>query len=179
MKDRPYDKERLKHLIHYVIWKVGARPGFGATKLYKSAWFSDARTYILHGHSITGAPYIREKHGPIPKYGIAVRNELAKENAIKQWQHGGKGEWHFKAVTPPEPTWFSEEERKCIDYWSVHIASDHTAASISDESHDYAWEIAPMGEVLPFYSTLAERIRDPNDEELSRMRQRVEALGLH
>jgi hypothetical protein len=179
MADRPYDKERLKHLIHYVIWKVGARSGFGATKLYKSAWFADAKTFLLTGKSITGAPYIREKFGPIPKHGYPLRLELAKQHIISQWQLPGDGEWHFKALVPPESAWFTDNERKCIDHWSMLIADKHTAASISDESHDYAWQIAPMGETLPFYSVLAERIRDPDGDELIRMRKKAEALGLH
>ncbi|MCQ1574074.1 Panacea domain-containing protein [Neorhizobium galegae] len=179
MADRPYDKERLKHLIHYVIWKVGARAGFGATKLYKAAWFSDAKTFLLTGKSITGAPYIREKYGPIPKHGFPIRLELMQDGVISQWQLPGSDEWHFKALVPPAPEWFATDERKCIDHWSALIADKHTAASISDESHDYAWHIAPMGEVLPIYSILAERIRDPNDEELDRMRKKAEALGLH
>jgi hypothetical protein len=67
MADRIYDRNRLKNLIHYVIWVAGARANFGATKLYKIAWFSDARQFVLSGKSITGAPYLREKHGPIPR----------------------------------------------------------------------------------------------------------------
>lgn len=178
MADRPYDKERLKRLIHYVIWKVGARAGFGATKLNKASWFSDAKSYVLTGKSITGAPYIREKWGPIPKHGFSVRLELARDGLISQWQNPGSDEWHFKSVVPPSPHWFTDEERKCIDHWATVIADKHTASSISEQSHDYAWHIAPMGEELPFYSVLAERIRDPDDSETARMLKRAEALGL-
>ena len=177
MADRPYDKERLKHLIHYVIWKAGARPDFGATKLYKAAWFSDARSFVLLGQSITGAQYIREKHGPIPRYGMQVRAELASVGYVSQFQDD-KGHWHFKAILPASGDWFSDKERENIDYWVKHIAEDHTAATISDQSHDLGWEIAKMGEVLPFHSVLASRIREPNDDEMAWAKKRAKELGL-
>jgi hypothetical protein len=59
-----------------------------------------------------------------------------------------------------------------------HIAEDHTAESISDESHDYAWEIAKMGEPLPYYSFLASRLRDPTEDELRKARGRTGSLGI-
>ncbi|PZV37480.1 Panacea domain-containing protein [Mesorhizobium kowhaii] len=180
MTDRAYDKSRLKSLIHYVIWAAGARPNFGATKLYKIAWFADARRFVLSGQSITGAPYIREKHGPIPRHGMAIREELVKDGAIQQWQDRQRdfSNWKFKALVPPNVNAFTSEEKSVIDYWIKHIDEDHTAASISEQSHNYGWEIARMGEVIPFHSLLAERVREPNDEELEWAKQAVKRIRL-
>jgi hypothetical protein len=180
MTDRAYDRTRLKNLIHYVIWVAGARPNFGATKLYKVAWFADARRFVLAGKSITGAPYIREKHGPIPRDGMSIREELVREGAIQQWKdrHFNHEGWKFEALTPPNANTFTEDERQVIDYWIRHIDADHTATSISDHSHNYGWEIARMGEVIPFHSLLAERVREPNDEELEWAREAVKRIRL-
>lgn len=79
---------------------------------------------------------------------------------------------------PPDVSGFSTEEIRNVDYWIDHIDKDHTAQSISDESHDYAWEIAKMGEELPLHAVLASRIRDPNDQELERLRRRAQEKGL-
>ncbi|MBW9054844.1 Panacea domain-containing protein [Rhizobium mesosinicum] len=177
MADRPYDKERLKHLIHYVIWKVGARPGFGATKLYKTAWFSDAKSFVLLGKSITGAQYLRQKYGPIPKYGMQVRSELTEMGYIAQ-SKDADGHWQFRSLIPPKREWFSAGELEHIDYWADHIANNHTAASISEESHDLGWEIAKMNEVLPFHSVLVSRIREPNERQMEWARRRARELGL-
>lgn len=177
MADRAYDIDRLKNLIYLVIWEAGARANFGATKLYKVAWFSDARQFVLNGELITGAPYVREKFGPIPKDGIVVRNRLAKERAIEQWRGTG-GEWVFKALAPPDSNMFTREELGTIRYWVDHIDKDHTATSISDLSHDYGWDIAKIGEALPFHAFLASRGREPNAEERSRMRAKARELNL-
>jgi len=180
MADREYDRARLKSLIHYVIWVAGARPYFGAIKLYKVLWFSDAKSFILNGKSITGAPYIREKFGPIPRDGMQIRCELVNDGLISQWQNHRAGDlgWHFKAIVGPNVSWMAPNERQLVQYWINHISEDHTAESISDASHDYGWTIARMGERLPFFSILAERVRDPSEEEMLWAKQRAKELGL-
>jgi hypothetical protein len=180
MKDRAYDPDRLKDLIHYVIWAAGARPNFGAVKLYKVLWFSDARSFILHGRSITGAPYVREKYGPIPRDGMKLRTQLADAGYIRQWQNRASGNlgWHFRSLVPPTISWLREDEKAQVNYWIKHISENHTAESISDETHDYGWSIAKMGERLPFHSILAERVRDPNSDELKWAKERAKGLGL-
>lgn len=47
-----FEREKFKRLFHYVVWKAGKKDGFGATKLYKVLWFSEARTYLLTGEPI-------------------------------------------------------------------------------------------------------------------------------
>ena len=177
MNDRAYDIERLKSLIHYVISAAGARANFGATKLYKVLWFAEARSFVLNGASITGAPYVRQKYGPIPKDGMIARVQLVAEQAIQQRQ-GANGEWIFQALAKPSPNFMTSAEKSQVDYWIRHIDEDHTAMSISEESHDYGWEIAEIGERLPFYSVLAQRARGPNESEMEWARSRAKELGL-
>ena len=60
------------------------------------------------------------------------------------------------ALTKPDVSMFSLDELKSVDYWINHIDKEHTAASISDHSHDYAWDIAKMGEESPLFAVLKE-----------------------
>jgi hypothetical protein len=177
MTDRTYDIERLKSLIHYVVSVAGARANFGAVKLNKVLWFSDARCFVLYGASITGAPYQRQKYGPIPRDGMAARDHLVAENAISQWRGTG-GEWVFKALVKPSMNFMNGNEKAQVDYWIRHIDADHTAATISEESHDYGWDIAKIGENLPFHSVLAQRVRSPNSGEMEWAKSRAKELGL-
>lgn len=170
------DLERLKRLIHYVAWKAGKNDWFGATKLYKVLWFADARRFVLTKKPITGATYIREKYGPVPKYAMIARQQLEKEGAIRISKEGDLT--RFIALRSPDLSPFSTEELQIVDYWIRNIDENHTAGSISEESHDYAWDIAKMGEELPLYAVLANRIREPNDRELEKLRGRAKDLGL-
>ncbi|WP_137113337.1 Panacea domain-containing protein [Mesorhizobium sp. GR13] len=180
MPDRAYDRNRLKALVHYVIWKAGAHPDFGATKLNKIAWFSDAKSYVLTGQSITGAPYTRQEHGPVPRDIMPIRDQLVSDGAIKQWKDRkySKPVWCFRSLQTPDQNAFSSNERKTIDYWIDTIVKEHTAESASELSHDYGWEIAKMGETLPFYSVLAERVRAPVGEELEWAKKTAREMGL-
>ncbi len=180
MPDRSYEPERLATLFHYVISRIGGRAGFGATKLYKIAWFSDARQFMLTGQSITGAEYIKEEFGPIPKMARAIRSSLVASGSIKEWRDSQLfGEpWKFKALTQPNINLFSSEERAIIDFWIKNIDEQHTATSISELSHDYGWEIVGLKEHLPFSAFFADRIREPNEVESSWVKKRVSELGL-
>jgi hypothetical protein len=170
------DVEKLKRLVHYVAWKAGKRDWFGATKLYKVLWFADAREFVLRKKPITGAIYIREKYGPVPKHAMAVRAQLEKEGAIKITKQGKLT--RIVGLTQPDVSMFTAEELQTVDYWIEHIDKVHTAKSISAETHDYAWDIAKMGEELPLYAILANRVRDPDEPELRRLQRRAKELGL-
>jgi hypothetical protein len=175
-----FDRNRLKILLHYVVWKAGDKDGFGATKLYKVLWFSDARAYMLQGEPITGETYIREKYGPLPRHALSVIDELRAEGIIRTStdDYFGKTIRRFHSLRAPDKLSLNEREREIVDYWIEHIAEVHTADSISDQTHDYAWEIAGLGEEIPYHAIFATRIRDPEGEELEWASRRAKELGL-
>lgn len=175
-----FKREKFKDAMHYAIARAGAHDGFGAIKLYKILWFSDARMFQTRGKPITGADYVRRQFGPVPQLALPIRSELESEGRIKVWKStlGKVEQWCFRSLAPPNMSRFSNEERQTLDYWIKHIDEDHTGTSISDESHDYGWEIAKMGEILPMHAFLAERLREANDAELEWARGRVKQLGL-
>jgi hypothetical protein len=175
-----FDRDKFKALLHYVIWKAGDRDDFGATKLYKVLWFSDARAYMLFGEPITGESYVREKYGPMPRHVMACINELVADGAIRvsKSTYFNKSIRRFHAERVPDKLLINVEQRKIVEYWIGHIADEHTASSISEESHDYAWEIAKLGEELPYHAIFANRIRDPEGDELQWASNRAKELGL-
>jgi hypothetical protein len=162
-----FDQDKFKRLVHYVIAQAGAHAGFGATKLYKVLWFAEARRWVLTGRSISDEIFIREEHGPVPKHGMQTRTALVREGKIRQQKMAGAyGEWQFTSLKPPSLEGISLEERQTLDHWIRVVDKEHTAASISEKSHDYGWEIAKLGEPLPLHAVLAERRREPTVEEL-------------
>jgi hypothetical protein len=171
-----FDKAKFKLLVRYIAWKAGGRDWFGATKLNKVLWFSDARSFILSGQSITGATYIRQKYGPVPRQIMPIRTELEREGYIRIFEEGNLV--RLTADAKPDMSAFTKDELQTIDYWIEHIDKEHTAGTISDASHDYAWDIAKMGEELPFYAILANRIRDPSDQESEKFTNIAKAQGV-
>ena len=175
-----FDREKFKDAMHYVIAVAGSRPGFGATKLYKILWFSEARAFVLYNRPLFRAAFIREKFGPVPKAAMPIREELVGEGRVKIWKErfGRSEQWQFRSLRPPSLDRFNDQERGTLNFWIKHIDEDHTAASISEQSHDYGWEIAKMGEVLPLHACLAQRMRAPSENELHKARGRLGYLGL-
>ena len=171
-----FDPKKFKRLVHYIVWKVGKDAWFGATKLNKVLWFADARAYALTGQPITGETYTRGEFGPVPAHIMPVRAELVREKAIRITEEGKLT--RIVALAPAQQNWFSLTELQSIDWWAEHISKNHTAASISEETHDYAWEIAKMGEELPLYAYRVARIKEPSDEDLKRLKERAKELGI-
>jgi hypothetical protein len=146
-----------------------------------STRFCGSRTLerVLTGAPITGATYIRGKFGPVPRQFIPIRQELEQEGKISVIEpRSAYGHTQFGALEPPDITEFTAKERQEIDYWIQHIDEDHTANSISEQSHDYPWEIAQMGEEIPLYACFATRIREPTGKELEWATRVVEKLDL-
>jgi Protein of unknown function (DUF4065) len=171
-----FNREKFKRLVHYVIWKAGNRDWFGAVKLNKVLWFSDTEAFALTGEPITGARYIREKYGPVPKAVMPVRSELVREGTIRVWREG-KVERAIANIAPDMQP-FSSSEMAIIDWWIDHIATYESAESISQKSHDYTWQIAAMGEELPMVATFARRIREPTKDEMRLGKETAAKLGL-
>jgi len=171
-----FDRDKFKRLVHYIIWSAGKRDWFGAVKLNKVLWFADARLYALEGRSITGETYIRQKWGPVPKHVMPIRLELQQEGLVNIYQDGNLT--RFEALEQPHMVGFDPDELRSVDYWIDHIDRDHTAGTISEKSHDTAWELASMGEELPFFVYRVSRIEEPTEAQLDRLSKRAAALGL-
>jgi hypothetical protein len=174
------DVDKLKALTLYIIWRAGYREGFGATKLNKVLWFSDARHFVMYGKPITGATYLRERHGPVPERISELRNQLQSTGQISTWSepYFGGDITRFTTDAPPDTTMFTADELSVVDWWIKHVADEHSARSISELSHNYTWEIAGMGEAIPLYAVLASRIRAPLGQELDWAKAEAKRLGL-
>ncbi len=173
-----YDPAKFKVLVHYIIWRAGKSDWFGATKLNKGLWFADARQYTLTGRPITGETYTKNEFGPVPRHVMPVRAELETDGAIQITKEGRLT--RLVALREPNVEGFTDEELQTVNYWVDHIDQDHTAGTISKETHDYAWEIAPDGAELPLYALKATRIGEyePTDEDIERLKARAKELDL-
>lgn len=175
-----FDHEKFRSLVLYIIWKTSHRQGFGSTKLNKALWFAEARTFEAFGKPISGETFVRDKYGPRSTHLTEVCNELESNGLIEKFVERiyDYEAVRYRAFEPPATPAFTNEELGFVDWWIAFI-DKHTAASISDFSHDYGWEIAAMGEELPIYAFLASKIRAPEGEqEIEWAQKEAKRLGL-
>jgi Protein of unknown function (DUF4065) len=142
---------RLSDLVHYIIWRCDPAE-LGATKLNKICWYADLEYYRLTGRTITGADrYKRLQFGPAPKNVHMVIDALEREEkiAVASENYYGKPKTMFMARSRPDLTAFSGDEIATVDQIADVICSKHTAASISNASHDALWQEIELGEDIP------------------------------
>ncbi len=176
-----FDREKFKKAVHYIVWKCRPRAHkLGSTKLNKILWLADVRSYVLLRRPMMGATYIRESYGPVARELMPVRSEMEREGTITAWrdEFHGKPKDVFRTRAAPDLTAFSQEERQILNQMIEYVVEQHTAASISEESHDYVWEIAEMGEAIPYHAYFASRLREPNEKELAWANKEAHRLGL-
>lgn len=75
-------KEKFKDLLHYLIFRCGARNNVGKTVLYKLLYFSDFNFFELYEKSLTNESYRKLPRGPAPIHFDVAIDELIDEEKI-------------------------------------------------------------------------------------------------
>lgn len=151
-------KARFKALVHYILEKCDDPKKLGATKLNKVLWYADTFAFRSMGQTISGEThYLKRQFGPVPKKILAAISELKSEGKIlvRETEYFGKPKREFISLKNADTSKFTSEEIEIVDAVLGVICDHHTAASISDMSHDLIWEAAELGEEIPVYAVLA------------------------
>lgn len=169
MRSFDLDRDKFDRLVHYIISSCADPAQLGSTKLQKILWKSDTGTYKLEARPITGATYTKRNYGPATDEFWDSRERLKKSGMIDFWRDerfaGKLAKDVYKSLTKPDVSFLSEKEKMTVDFWIKEICTKHTAKSISDDTHGYAWEIAKLGEELPLYSVFVDDLPDEPDPE--------------
>jgi hypothetical protein len=141
---------RLGEVAHYVIAHC-APEKLGATKLNKVLWYSDVVFYRLYGRTITGQDaYEKRQYGPVPKNINSILGALRTQGKIKERQNptpaGPRREFVWLEPAPVEN--FTAEEIDILRNIMEHICEGHSAASISDLTHDALWDETEFGQEM-------------------------------
>ena len=159
------DMQKFQSLVHYICAQSPDRAKLGATKLNKILWYAERDAYLQLGHAITGAKFIKRQYGPVPAAIVPTLERLEAERAIiiRETVSYGKPKREFISMHAPDISGFAPEEISIVNAAISSICHFHTAASISNKSHDEAWELAEIGEELPLYTAFS--IAGEVDEE--------------
>ena len=153
------DRRKFEELILYISQQYASDPLYGTTRLNKVLYFADFLAYAKFGNPITGAEYIREKRGPVP------RPMRAPARVLTQMKGAGKLRLDetpsqllgkvITLVTPvplrePDLSVFSEDELGLIKDVVEHFRG-WRAGTISKYSHQFPqWHAVPLDETIPY-----------------------------
>lgn len=163
-----FNYEKFKNLVHYIC-HIANRDELGATKLNKILWYSDITSFINHGAPITGSVYIKREFGPVPRDILQVIDELSLESKIlirNVTLFSGKIRREFITLTEPDIRGFNASEISLVDGITHDICHHYTAESISDESHDKVWELAEIGEEIPYHAVYGAPLGEVTEEHI-------------
>jgi len=172
------DREKFKALIHYVCSQTPNRLSLGKTKLNKILWFSERNCY-LSGEPISQVPFIKMQFGPVPESIDKYLRELSESGnlLVQRTEWEGKPKYEFISLREPSLEGFSAKQVSIINRAIQLICSRHTAESISKASHDEAWDVAAMGERIPFYAAFGKR-GELSEDDLHWASLQLQELGM-
>jgi uncharacterized phage-associated protein len=146
------DRRKLKELMLYVSAQCASKHNFGSVILYKILYFSDHLAFGKLGQPITGADYMKEKHGPIPRTVYTAREELQAEGRleIREIKHG-RGTLHKPvAMATPDMTQFTDEEIALVDSVIERFRNSSTR-KVRRASHVlHAWKAYNISDTIPY-----------------------------
>jgi hypothetical protein len=167
--DKHINWDKFKALVHYICHKAEDSSVLGAIKLNKVLWYSDTIHYMVNGVSITGESYIKRQHGPVPRHVVKAIDELVSEQKIARGRvdYFGFVKTEFVAIKDASVNHFSAEEIRVIDESFEHVCLNHTARSISEETHGVVWDLAMIGEEMPYSTVFAANDGEVTEEDLA------------
>ena len=155
------NRHKLKLLVHYIVAKCENPSMLGSIKLNKVLWVSDLRAYVSWGQPITGEQYVKQQFGPVAST-VGIMNELQAEKKIvvRQREVYGHTKTDYIALVRPEniSEMFTAEEISLVDEAIDFVCLRHTAMGISAKTHDVIWELAEIGEQIPYEALWASRL---------------------
>ena len=169
--------KRLGELMLYVAKRCQFDPNFGGTKLNKILFYSDFCSFGRRGKPITGAEYVKQEFGPIPKRLVPVRQQLEqrKEAAVQKVDFLGREQQRLVALREPDLSLFTGEEIALVDE-VIEYLKGKTAKEVSELSHNRIWRVARLGHSIPYEAVFVSD-DNPTEGDIERGKELVQQHG--
>jgi hypothetical protein len=148
-----FDREKFKAVVHYIC--AACDPdSLGAVKLHKVLYFADMLHFAFHGTPITGSVYRKRPLGPTSDHVLGTLRDLERIGAIeiKDLYYFGYWKKHYVSKQTPDTSRLNQSERDLVDEVIDFVCRNNTAKTISEFSHNRAWERTNFGAELPYHS---------------------------
>lgn len=164
-----------------LILELAGEKGIGAVKLNKCLLINDALYNALHGKSLTGTTYIKDKYGPVPdKEARDIISQMIEERDIiiskKKWSPGKEETNH--ALSPGFKVSKESFEAEEINRLSqvVETIMKMSAEELSKATHDYEYRITKDHEEIDLSEIVSWKIEDASlsDDEYEKAKKTLE-----
>jgi hypothetical protein len=171
-----FNENKFNNLVHYICHQCEDTATLGATKLNKVLWFSDLYSYLMFGKPITGEKYVKRQHGPVPAHILRAIEKLEYDKKIvtRDSKYFGYNKRDYVSIKKPVLSEFNADEISLVGDMIDIICANHTACSISLTSHDKIWELAEIGEEIPYNTVFASHLGEINEEDIAWAQEQLE-----
>jgi len=168
------DMRRLEEAVLFICSTCRQEDRLGAVKLNKILYYSDMISFAQTGKPVTGATYVKRQRGPVPKEVVEAINNLkaTKRLETREVSIFDKTRREFEALDEAELKIFEHRELQLINDMIAAVCS-YDAQQISDISHTVVWEVADMGEELPYESFLVSYLGDVDEDDINLAQQLI------
>jgi hypothetical protein len=162
---------RLGELMLYVAICCEGDANFGSTKLNKILFYADFIAYVRNGAAITGAEYQKLEHGPAPRRLKPVERALVERHdaVVADRRRFAHVQQRLIPLREPDLDLFTGSQIAIVDE-VIAALKNHNAAQVSELSHQFpGWQLAELGETIPYYTALIPDDDWQPDEEALRV----------
>lgn len=147
-----FNKEKFKEVLHYIIYKCGAKNNVGKTVLYKLLYFSDFNFFELHEKSLTNESYRKLPRGPAPVHFDVAINELINEGKVNvTTKNISLGRVMYNYSSLKEPTMNFNDNELFVINDVIDDLSYMNAKQISEYSHgDMPWRATEDRDIIDY-----------------------------
>ena len=177
-----FDRRKFKQVVHYICAHCDADK-LGNIKLHKILYFADMMHFSSKGKPLTGVDYLKQRFGPIARHLTSALSDLQAEGKldVRTRDYFGFQKKDYVSVAPLEALSITNEEAELLQD-VIAFVCEHSAKTISDLSHDLTWQIAKLGERMPYAavegwgpSVVSDRDVELATTEARRIRPLIEA----
>lgn len=161
------DMRKLEEAVHYVCDNCEMADRLGAVKLNNIIYYADMDSYAETGRSITGATYIKQRRGPVPREILTAIENLKTAGRLDSQNVSVfdlvRREFNARGATDMDA--LSKDDIVRLDKM-IRFVCKHSAEEISEISHTIVWDAADLGEVLPYETFLVSYLGEITDEDV-------------
>ncbi|MBI1237996.1 MAG: DUF4065 domain-containing protein [Alphaproteobacteria bacterium] len=151
--------------IHYVA-SVAPSETLGRVKLHKILYFADMLNFLRTGSPLTGEDYLKQRFGPTARHLNKALRQLQSDGElqIRTEDFHGLEKYVFEPLRGYSSNELSADETALLDA-VIDFVCSRTANEISELSHSDVWQMAQLGERIPYYMAYSLAAGEVTDED--------------
>lgn len=172
-----FNRNKMQAVILYACNTCDPQE-LGAVKLNKVLYFLDMIFYAHNGCVVTGAAYRKRPFGPASDNLLIELKNMKTQGDIDIQDvdyHGYiKKEYIAKNQSPKDV--LNHQELSLLDDVIDFVCKKNSAKSISEYSHKLPWEMAEMGQIIPYKSAMLLFPTQPSPEAFEKVADRIHEI---